>query len=160
MVTHTILRSKASFALWYLFLFTIQIDKIIMLLSVVIMINCFLYRSGYWPTSVIHRDALCTRQLWSSGEPNIKHVSSTVIGRKLKMYDVIISVLASQVVGALWYSPLFVGVPWSCLAFPGCNEKEIQTLLSVKTNYAYGVAFSSAVFLTLLLKFFFLTYVS
>lgn len=91
---------------------------------------------------------------------SLHNVSSTVIGRKLKMYDVIISVLASQVVGALWYSPLFVGVPWSCLAFPGCNEKEIQTLLSVKTNYAYGVAFSSAVFLTLLLKFFFLTYVS
>ena len=70
------------------------------------------------------------------------------------MYEIIVSIIASQFTSALWYSPLMVGVQWSCLVFPGCTKEEIQTLLSRKTPYA--IAFVSSVFLTLILKWYFL----
>lgn len=70
------------------------------------------------------------------------------------MFDIVVSIIASQFLGAFWYSPLLVGKQWSCLAFPGCSVEEIYTLLSVKINYGLGLV--SSVFLTLILQFYFL----
>ncbi len=70
------------------------------------------------------------------------------------MYDIVAPIIASQFVGAFWYSPILAGKQWSCLVFPGCTEEEIHTLLSGKINY--GIALVSGVVLTLLLKFFIL----
>jgi hypothetical protein len=71
------------------------------------------------------------------------------------MYDIIVSIIASQFVGAFWYSPVMVGKQWSCLAFPGCSKEEIQTLL-IANKINYGIAMVSSVVLTLLLKFYIL----
>ena len=70
------------------------------------------------------------------------------------MYDIVVSIIASQFVGAFWYSPIMIGKQWSCLVYPGCSIEEIHTLLSAKINY--GIAFVSSVILTLLLKFYIL----
>ena len=70
------------------------------------------------------------------------------------MYDIIVSIIASQFVGGFWYSPVMVGKQWFCLAFPGCRPEEVQTLLRAKLNY--GIALISSTLLTLLLKFYFL----
>ena len=70
------------------------------------------------------------------------------------MYDIIVSIIASQFASALWYSPLLVGMQWSCLVFPGCSKEDIQILLSRKVPY--GIAFVSSVLLTLMLKLYFL----
>ena len=70
------------------------------------------------------------------------------------MYDIVVSIIASQFIGAFWYSPIMIGKQWSCLVYPGCSIEEIKTFLSAKVNY--GIAFVSSVILTLLLKFYIL----
>lgn len=70
------------------------------------------------------------------------------------MISTIIAVLASQVTGALWYSPTVVGNVWACAAFPGMTVEEIQKALSPAINYV--IAFISSVLTTLLLKYYLL----
>ena len=73
------------------------------------------------------------------------------------MLSTIIAILASQVVGASWYSPTLTGKSWSCYAYPGLSVEEIGKALSPAINYVIGLI--SSVFTTLLLKYYLLQYV-